>query len=64
MASILDKVLVTLVLVSFLIFIAYYGYDLFECQIAKLRYEKVITTLKVIEAPYYLHQFQRACHIK
>jgi hypothetical protein len=57
MASPLDKVLVTLILASFLIFIAYYGYYLFECQTAKLRYEKVITTLKVLEAPYYLHQY-------
>jgi hypothetical protein len=64
MASTLDKVLITLVLASLLIFIAYYGYDLFECQIAKLKYEKVITRLKVLEAPYYLHQYQRACHIK
>jgi hypothetical protein len=50
MANALDKVLITIVLVSFLIFIAYYGYDLFECQIAKLRYERVITTLKVLFA--------------
>jgi hypothetical protein len=52
MASPLDKALVAIVLASILIFIAYYGYDLFECQTAKLKYEKVITTLKVLEAPY------------
>jgi hypothetical protein len=64
MASTLDKALIAIVLVSLLIFIASYGNDLYLCQIAKLRYEKVITTLKVLEAPYYLHEYQQACHIK
>ena len=64
MSSTLDKLLVIMILVSLLFFIAYYGYDLFECQIAKLEYERIITTLKVLEAPYYLHQYQSACHIK
>jgi hypothetical protein len=35
--------------------IAHYDYYLFECQIAKLKYEKVLATLKVLEAPYYLY---------
>jgi hypothetical protein len=39
-----------MLLVSIPIFIAYYGYDSYQCQTAELRYEKVVAILEVLDA--------------
>jgi hypothetical protein len=64
MASTLDTALITIVPVSLLIFIASCGNDLYQCQMTKLRYERIIVTLRVMDAPNYLREYQQACHIK
>jgi hypothetical protein len=57
------KAIAAIVLVSILVFVAYYSYEQFQCQTAKERYEQAIGTLSVTEVPRYLIEYQQACRI-
>ena len=57
------KAITAIVLVSILVFVAYYSYEQYQCQTAKERYEKAVGTLSVTEVPRYLIKYQQACNI-
>jgi Tfp pilus assembly protein PilE len=63
MASTWIKAIAVVVLVSILVFVAYYSYIQYQCQSAKERYEVAVGTLSVSEVPRYLIEYQQACNI-
>lgn len=58
------KAIATIVLVSILVFVAYYSYIQYQCQTAKERYEQAVGSLSVSEVPRYLIEYQQACNIE
>lgn len=64
MVRTLVKAIAAIVLVSILVFVAYYSYNQFQCQTAKERYEQAVGSLSVTEVPRYLIEYQQACDIE
>jgi hypothetical protein len=58
------KAIAAIVLVTILVFVAYYSYVQYQCQSAKDRYEQAVGTLSVDEVPRYLIEYQQACNIE
>jgi Tfp pilus assembly protein PilE len=56
------KAIAAIVLVSILVLVAYYGYNQYQCQTTRERYEEALGTLSVTELPYYLSEYQQACN--
>ena len=58
------KAIAAIILVSILIFVAYYAYIQYQCQAAKDRYKQAIGTLSASKIPRYLIEYQQACDIE
>jgi archaellum component FlaF (FlaF/FlaG flagellin family) len=64
MVSTWVKAIAAIILVSILVFVAYYAYIQYQCQAAKDRYEQAVATLSASEIPRYLIEYQQACSIE